>query len=343
MLVKDFDYHLPAELIARYPAPERDASRLLLLDRESRRIAEDTFRNLSGHLLPGDLLVMNDTRVMPARLFGTRDSGGKVEIFLVRRTEDAGERWTCLLRASKKFRDGQVVNLAGGMKATVCGRSGSESWLVEFSGDEPFAVWLEREGHMPLPPYLQREDDLDDRERYQTVFSRNPGAVAAPTAGLHFTRELLAELAAKGIRTAYLTLHTGLGTFQPVRAERVEDHRIHTEHYSIPDVTAEEIRAAKARGSRVIAVGTTTTRTLEYAAGSDGTVSAGSGEADIFIFPGYRFKVVDALITNFHLPESTLLMLVSAFAGHDFALSAYREAVRRGFRFYSYGDAMLIE
>jgi len=343
MLVKDFDYHLPAELIARYPSPERDASRLLLLKRDSAQIAEDTFRSLSAHLLPGDLLVMNDTRVMPARLFGTRDSGGKVEIFLVRRTEDAAERWSCLLRASKKFRDGQVIHLAGGMLATVCGRAGGESWLVEFAGPEPFDEWLEREGHMPLPPYLQREDDVGDRERYQTVFSRTPGAVAAPTAGLHFTRELLAELAAKGVRIAYLTLHTGLGTFQPVRVARVEDHRIHTEHYSIPEATAEEIRSARARGSRVIAVGTTTTRTLEYAADSDGTVSAGSGEADIYIYPGYRFKVVDALITNFHLPESTLLMLVSAFAGHEFALAAYREAVKRGFRFYSYGDAMLIE
>jgi S-adenosylmethionine:tRNA ribosyltransferase-isomerase len=343
MLVKDFDYRLPGELIARYPAPERDASRLLLLNRDSKLIAEDIFKNISAHLVPGDLLVMNDTRVMPARLFGTRDSGGKAEIFLVRRAEDAVERWSCLLRASKKFRDGQVVHLAGGMKATICGRAGDESWLVEFAGDEQFEEWLEREGHIPLPPYLQREDDAEDRERYQTVFSRTPGAVAAPTAGLHFTQELLAELEAKGIRIAYLTLHTGLGTFQPVRVERIEDHRIHTERYSIPDDTAKEIRSAKVRGSRVIAVGTTTTRTLEYAADSDGNVPAGTGEADIYIFPGYRFKVVDALITNFHLPESTLLMLVSAFAGHEYALAAYREAVSRGFRFYSYGDAMLIE
>ena len=342
MLVKDFDYHLPAELIARYPAPERDASRLLLLNRASEQIGEDLFRNISAYLAPGDLLVMNDTRVMPARLFGTRESGGKVEIFLVRRTEGPAERWSCLLRASKKFRDGQVLHLAGGMKATVCGRPGGEAWLVEFAGPEPFEVWLEREGHIPLPPYLQREDDAEDRERYQTVFSRTPGAVAAPTAGLHFTRELLAELEAEGIRIAYLTLHTGLGTFQPVRVERIEDHRIHTERYSIPEATAKEIRSAKARGNRVIAVGTTTTRTLEYAADSDGNVAAGSGEADIYIFPGYRFKVVDALITNFHLPESTLLMLVSAFAGHEYALAAYREAVSRGFRFYSYGDAMLI-
>ncbi len=343
MRVKEFDYHLPEELIARYPAPERDASRLLLLDRVSKRIAEDSFRNIAAHLASGDLLVMNDTRVMPARLFGRRDSGGKAEIFLVRRTEDAAERWVCLLRASKKFRAGQVVYLAGSMQATVCGSSGDESWLIEFAGSEPFDEWLEREGHIPLPPYLRREDEVADRDRYQTVFSRNPGAVAAPTAGLHFTRELLVELESKGVRLSYLTLHTGLGTFQPVRVEHIKDHRIHTERYFIPETTAEEICSAKLRGNRVIAVGTTTTRTLEYAADNDGNVTPGSGEADIYIVPGYRFKVVDALITNFHLPESTLLMLVSAFAGHEYILAAYREAVSRGFRFYSYGDAMLIE
>ena len=279
MLVKEFDYHLPAELIARYPSPERDSSRLLLLDRATKQVGEDLFRGLSAHLRPGDLLVMNDTRVMPARLFGARESGGKAEIFLLRRTEEPAERWSCLLRASKKFRDGQVVHLPGGMRATLCGRSAGESWLVEFAGAEPFAEWLEREGHIPLPPYLQREDGPADRERYQTVFSRTPGAVAAPTAGLHFTQDLLAELEAQGVRIAYLTLHTGLGTFQPVRVDRVVDHRIHTERYAIPDVTAEEIRSARARGSRVIAVGTTTTRTLEYAADSDGNVAAGSGEA----------------------------------------------------------------
>lgn len=342
MFVKDFDYDLPPELIARYPAPERDASRLMLLNRSAHTVYEDQFKNISAHLEPGDLLVMNDTRVMPARLFGTKDSGGKVEIFLVRRDPGISERWSCLLRASKKFREGQVILLADGMKATVCNRLESESWLIEFSGPEPFDIWLEREGHIPLPPYLQRPDDAHDRERYQTVYSKSPGAVAAPTAGLHFTRELLAELEVKGIKTAHLTLHTGLGTFQPVRVDRVEDHRIHTERFSIPVATAEAIRSTRARGGRVIAVGTTTTRTLEYAVDCDGNVVAGDGEANIFIYPGYRFKVVDALITNFHLPESTLLMLVSAFAGHDYIKDAYREAIRRGFRFYSYGDAMLI-
>ena len=342
MLVKDFAYDLPPELIASYPAPERDSSRLMLLNRASHDITEDHFKNITAHLEPGDLLVMNDTRVMPARLFGSKDSGGKVEIFLIRRDTGLEERWSCLLRASKKFREGQSILLAQDMRATVCSRLDAESWQIEFDGPEPFDVWLEREGHIPLPPYLQRADDVQDRERYQTVFSKTPGAVAAPTAGLHFTRELLAELEVKGIKTAYLSLHTGLGTFQPVRVEKVEDHRIHTERFSIPVSTADAIRSTKTRGGRVIAVGTTTTRTLEYAADSDGNVVAGDGEADIFIYPGYTFKVVNALITNFHLPESTLLMLVSAFAGSDYIQEAYREAIRRGFRFYSYGDAMLI-
>lgn len=342
MLVKDFDFHLPPELIANYPAPERDASRLMLLNRTSHGVTEDCFKNISAYLESGDLLVMNDTRVMPARLFGNKDTGGKVEIFLVRRETGFSEHWSCLLRASKKFREGQRILLTKGMSATVCSRLDDESWRIEFSGPESFDVWLEREGHIPLPPYLQRADDVNDRERYQTVFSKNPGAVAAPTAGLHFTQELLTELEAKGINLAYLTLHTGLGTFQPVRVEQVEDHKIHTERYSIPAATSEAIRSTKARGGRVIAVGTTTTRTLEYAADGNGNVKAGHGEAEIFIYPGYSFKVVNALITNFHLPESTLLMLVSAFAGSEYIQNAYREAIRRGFRFYSYGDAMLI-
>ena len=342
MLVKDFDFHLPPELIARHPAAERDAARLMLLDRRTGAIGEDRFRNIAAYLAPGDLLVMNDTRVIPARLFGRRETGGRVEIFLVRRSGDDPACWSCLLRASKRLHPGQTIDLAAGMKAIIRARLEDDSWQVEFSGPEPFDGWLEREGHIPLPPYLQREDDAQDRERYQTVYAQTPGAVAAPTAGLHFTRELLAELAGKGIETARLTLHTGLGTFLPVRVERVEDHRIHTERYVLPQATADAVHAAKARGNRIIAVGTTTARALEYAAGSDGTVRAGEGEADIFIYPGYRFKVVDSLVTNFHLPESTLLMLVSAFAGREQVAEAYGEAIRRGFRFYSYGDAMLI-
>ena len=342
MLVKDFDFHLPPELIARHPAIERDASRLMVLNRRTGGIGEDRFRNIASYLAPGDLLVMNDTRVIPARILGRRESGGKVEIFLLRRAGGNPECWSCLLRASKRFRPGQVIDLATGMKAMIRTRLDDDSWQVEFIGSEPFDSWLEREGRIPLPPYLQRDDDERDRERYQTVYAQTPGAVAAPTAGLHFTRELLTELEGKGVVVAHLTLHTGLGTFLPVRVERVQDHRIHTERYVLPRATADAILAAKDRGNRVVAVGTTTARTLEYAANGDGNVRAGNGDADIFIYPGHCFKVVDALVTNFHLPESTLLMLVSAFAGREYVAEAYREAVKRGFRFYSYGDAMLI-
>jgi S-adenosylmethionine:tRNA ribosyltransferase-isomerase len=342
MLVKDFTFHLPQDLIARYPQAERDGSRLLLLDRSAEALSEDTFNHLPKYLRPGDLLVMNDTRVIPARLFGCKPTGGRVEIFLLRRLNDDSECWECLLKSSKKFREGQEVLLESGMTAVVRSRSAAENWLVEFSGSEPFDVWLDREGHIPLPPYLQRNDCSDDRERYQTVVAREPGAVAAPTAGLHFTHDLLAQLKCNGVETAFVTLHTGLGTFQPVRAERVEDHQIHSERFVIPPETVAAISRTKAEGGRVVAVGTTSARTLEYSAQQNGHVVAGSGEADIFIYPGYRFKIVDALITNFHLPESTLLMLVSALAGQEFVLESYREAVSRGFRFYSYGDAMFI-
>lgn len=343
MYVKDFNYHLPQELIARYPASERDASRLMLLNRQSGDVGEDIFRNISSQFKSGDLLVMNDTRVIPARLFGNKDTGGKVEIFLLRREDCNSERWSCLMRSSKGIREGRVIHLAAGVTARICAKLNNESWQIEFSGTVDFCSWLEREGHIPLPPYLQRDDEVQDRERYQTVFAQNAGAVAAPTAGLHFTHSLLAELEANGVQITPLTLHTGLGTFQPMRVERVEDHQIHTEYYSIPAATADAIRTTKTRGGRVVAVGTTTARALEHAALGDGNVRAGDGEADIFIYPGYTFAVVDALVTNFHLPESTLLMLVSAFAGREFVLEAYREAVNRGFRFYSYGDAMFIQ
>lgn len=342
MLVKDFTFHLPQELIALHPPVKRDESRLMLLDRSSESVTEDAFCNIHNYLRSGDLLVMNDTRVIPARLFGRKTTGGNVEIFLLRRLSGDEEIWECLLKSSKKFREGQDILLDSGMAAVVRSRAESENWLIEFTGDEPFGTWLEREGHIPLPPYLQRDDCPQDRERYQTVVAREPGAVAAPTAGLHFTHELLDRLASGGVETAFLTLHTGLGTFQPVRAIHVEDHQIHTERYMIPPATAEAVARTKATGGRIIAVGTTSARTLEYSAQQYGKVVAGSGEADIYIYPGYSFNVVDALITNFHLPESTLLMLVSAFAGQKFVLEAYREAVSRKFRFFSYGDAMLI-
>jgi S-adenosylmethionine:tRNA ribosyltransferase-isomerase len=342
MLVKDFTFDLPSELIARHPPEKRDGSRLLLLNRSSAAVSEDTFSNLQEYLRPGDLLVLNDTRVIPARLFGEKQTGGRVELFLLQRLSGSDECWECLVKSAKRFREGQEILLPSGMKATVLCRSASGNCRVRFFGDEPFSLWLEREGHVPLPPYLQRDDRLEDRERYQTVVAREPGAVAAPTAGLHFTRELLNRLAVHGVETAFITLHTGLGTFQPVRVEHVEDHQIHTERFVIPPETAEAVDRTKTAGGRVIAVGTTSARTLEYSAQQQGKVAAGSGEADIFIYPGYRFTVIDALITNFHLPESTLLMLVSAFAGREFVLEAYRHAVSRQFRFYSYGDVMLI-
>ncbi len=342
MLVKDFDYHLPSELIARYPLERRDASRLMLVDRNQQALAEATFGQITASLKPGDLLVMNDTRVIPARLFGHKESGGKMEIFLLRRLESAGERWECLLKGAKRCHDGQKILLEGAMTAVVHCRLESGDWLVDFVGEEPFSCWLEREGHIPLPPYLQRHDCLADRERYQTVVAREPGAVAAPTAGLHFTGELLERLKSAGIDTAFLTLHTGLGTFQPIRTTHVEEHLIHTERFTIPPETAAAVKRTKEAGGRVVAVGTTSARTLEYVAREQGSVVSGSGEATIYIYPGFRFKVVDALITNFHLPESTLMMLVSAFAGREFILEAYREAVSRQFRFYSYGDAMFI-
>jgi S-adenosylmethionine:tRNA ribosyltransferase-isomerase len=342
MLVTDFTFLLPQELIARHPPEKRDGSRLLLLDRSTESISEDTFCNLPEYLKPGDLLVLNDTRVIPARLFGKKQTGGRVELFLLQRMNGCDEQWECLVKSAKRFQEGQEILLESGMSATVLSRSVTGNWLIRFSGSEQFSVWLEREGHMPLPPYLQRDDCSEDRDRYQTVVAREPGAVAAPTAGLHFTHELLDSLARHGVETAFLTLHTGLGTFQPVRVEHVEDHQIHTERYVIPPETAEAVARTKSSGGRVIAVGTTSARTLEYSAQQHGHVTAGGGEADIFIYPGYRFKVIDALITNFHLPESTLLMLVAAFAGKEFVLETYREAVCRKFRFYSYGDAMFI-
>ena len=341
MLVSDFRFALPDELIARYPAVRRDASRLMVLERQGHEISETGFDRIADWLRPGDLLVVNDTRVIPARLFGVKPTGGRVEIFLVERF-GGGEHWRCLLRSSKTCQPGQLIKLPDDVTAEVLKRLGDQEWLLGFSGSDDFDAWLERVGQMPIPPYLGRQSEELDRERYQTVYAGMPGAVAAPTAGLHFTPQLLEQLNLNGIELAKLTLHVGLGTFQPVRVERVQDHVIHRERYQLTAETAAAVAAAKRRGGRVIAVGTTACRTLEYAARADGTLQPGTGEADIFIYPGYGFKVVDALLTNFHLPESTLLMLVAAFAGQEFVLRAYDEAVRRAFRFYSYGDAMLI-
>lgn len=343
MLVKEFDYTLPDELIARFPAAVRDSSRLMVLSRSQQTITESVVTELPDYIEAGDVVVLNDTRVIPARLLGTKESGGKVEIFLLRRDDNhEAEQWLCLLKASKRFRAGQQVWLPAGMTATLINNMDEAGWLIRFEGAEPFDCWLEREGHIPLPPYLGRSDQQLDKERYQTVFAHNPGAVAAPTAGLHLTQELLDAIRQRGAEVVTLTLHTGLGTFLPVRVEKVVDHRIHVERYQISEATARAVNSAKSRGKRVIAIGTTTARTLEYASDSNGLLMAGNGEADIFIYPGYRFKIVDALLTNFHLPESTLLMLVSALAGREWIMQAYQRAIFSRYRFYSYGDAMLI-
>ncbi len=342
MRFRDFDYDLPQELIAQTPVERRDASRLMILDRKAGTIEETEFSRITELFSPGDLLVVNDTRVLPARLFGEKESGGRVEVFLLRRMTGQDEVWSCLLRSSKKPRAGSFLTFPAGMTAQVLERCNDETWLVSFSPREGFNQWLEEQGRMPLPPYIRRAADVEDESRYQTVFARNSGAVAAPTAGLHFTEQLLQEVQSCGVEIAHLTLHVGLGTFLPVRVEEVSEHRMHREFYTISPETVEAITARKAGPGRVIALGTTTTRALEHAAESDGIVRAGDGEADIFIHSDYRFKVIDALITNFHLPCSTLLLLVSAFAGKEFLFHAYSEAIRKKFRFFSYGDAMFI-
>jgi S-adenosylmethionine:tRNA ribosyltransferase-isomerase len=339
MRLSDFDYSLPSGLIALEPANVRDAARVMTLDRHSGATGESVISQLPEMLFPGDLLVLNDTRVLPARLFGQKESGGKVEIFLVRKVDHEGETWETLLRASKPFRSGTRILLPENVVATVISAGEGESRIVSFSGTPDFFGWLDRFGKIPLPPYIRRLPEDADRERYQTVFARERGAVAAPTAGLHFTGELLDIIRQRGVAT--LTLHVGLGTFMPVRSDNPREHRMHKEQYSLPEATVASIARCRASGGRVVAVGTTVARTLEYSA-VNGMPVAGSGEADIFIYPGYEFQVVDAMITNFHLPKSTLLMLVSAFAGLENTLAAYQEAVKKNFRFYSYGDAMFI-
>jgi S-adenosylmethionine:tRNA ribosyltransferase-isomerase len=342
MLLKDFDYFLPPELIAQQPSHERDASRLMTVERRSGTLGEIGFAEVAGLFSYGDLLVLNDTRVIPARLAGMKESGGRAELFLVRKLMEPCEVWQCLVRSSKSPRPGTVIQLAGDMAASVVKRGEGDTWIVSFSPEEGFEEWLDSTGSMPLPPYIKRAAVENDRERYQTVFAREKGAVAAPTAGLHFTGELLHAIKDRGVEIATLTLHVGLGTFLPIRVDDPCQHRMHREFYRIPEDTAVAVNRRKRCGGRVVAVGTTTTRALEQAAMGESELRAGEGEADIFIYPGYAFKVVDAMITNFHLPRSTLLMLVSAFAGRELLLRAYAEAVKNRFRFYSYGDAMFI-
>jgi S-adenosylmethionine:tRNA ribosyltransferase-isomerase len=343
--VADFDYELPPERIAQEPAAERDGSKLFTLDRATGEIGHRGFVELPDLARPGDLFVFNDTRVLRARLEGRKETGGRVELLLLEPEGDDRDTWRCLVRASKPVRAGTRIGLAGGAAVEVLGRE-DDAWTVRIHAEGGTDAVLEREGRTPLPPYIKRRRDDPrerlDRERYQTVFARSPGAVAAPTAGLHFTPRVLAALAAREVRTTCLTLHTGEGTFLPVRAERVEENRMHAERFEISERAAESVRAARLRGGRVVAVGTTVVRALEANATEGGSVRAGSGRCDLFIRPGHRFRVTDALVTNFHLPRSTLLMLVSAFGGTERVLAAYREAVRTGYRFYSYGDVMWI-
>ncbi len=336
MRVADFSFVLPDPLIARYPLPERRASRLLVLDGESGALQHRQFADILTCLHPGDLMVFNDTRVIPARLFGHKDSGGRVEILVERLLDSC--RALVHIRSSKSPRPGCGIVLEGGGAARMLARQGN---LFELAFEEEVLPLLERIGHMPLPPYLDRPDEQADRERYQTVYARHAGAVAAPTAGLHFDQALLGALQDRGVATAFVTLHVGAGTFQPVRTERLEDHQMHREWLQVGPEVVEAVAACRRQGGRVIAVGTTSVRSLESAARS-GTLQPFSGETDIFLYPGRSFHVVDALITNFHLPESTLLMLVSAFAGYPETMAAYAEAIRCGYRFFSYGDAMFV-
>lgn len=337
MNTSDFDYELPPGLIAQHPLPERSASRLLCLDRAGGSITHRQFSDLPDLLRTGDLLVFNNTRVIPARLFARKATGGRAEILVERLLSD--RRCVAQLRVSKKPAAGSELLLDNGVRLRVVGREGGFFELELTAGS--LAGLLNEVGHMPLPPYIERADEPLDRERYQTVYAREPGAVAAPTAGLHFDRDLLARIAAMGVASAEVTLHVGAGTFQPVRVARIEDHVMHAEAIDVPAAVCAAVREARTRGGRVVAVGTTAVRSLETAA-RDGSLRPFTGDSRLFIYPGFEFRVVDALITNFHLPQSTLLMLVSAFAGRERVLAAYREAVGEHYRFFSYGDAMLI-
>ena len=339
MKTHDFWYDLPEELIAQTPLTKRDSSRLCVLDKETGKVSHKHFYDILDYLRPGDCLVMNDSRVLPARLLGHRPTGGAVEVLLLRDLGD--KKWECLCKPGRKMQVGCGVIFGNGeLTATVTAVKEDGNRIVEFHYDGIFLEVLERLGKMPLPPYIKEE--LQDQERYQTVYSREVGSAAAPTAGLHFTEELLERAGEKGIKTAFITLHVGLGTFRPVKAEEISEHHMHSELCMISRETAEMINSTKKNGGKVICVGTTSCRTLESLVQEDGSFCEASKWTDIFIFPGYRFKAMDGLITNFHLPESTLVMLVSAFAGRENVLNAYHEAVKERYRFFSFGDAMLI-
>lgn len=341
MKVSDFDFDLPEELIAQHPLEKRDASRLMILDKNTGSIEHKSFHDVVEYLNEGDTLVLNNTRVMPARLIGEKEeTGGKIEFLLLKRIE--GDKWECLAKPGKRAKIGQTFTFGEGkLKCKVVDIIEEGNRIIEFSYDGIFEQVLDELGEMPLPPYITEK--LEDKERYQTVYSKEKGSAAAPTAGLHFTNELLKNIKAKGVNIAYLTLHVGLGTFRPVKVEDINEHIMHSEFYHLDKENADLINETKKRGNKVIAVGTTSTRTLETIGDENGFVREQSGWTDIFIYPGYKYKVIDELITNFHLPESTLIMLVSALAGKGNVMNAYNTAVKEKYRFFSFGDSMLIK
>ena len=340
MMVSDFDYFLPEELIAQKPLADRPSSRLLVLNKETGKITHGSFRDVLNYLNEGDCLVLNDTKVLPARLYGTNKTGAAIEFLLLQQL--TGDVWEIIVRPGKKCTVGKEIFFGDGkLTGEILEVKENGNRIVRFSYDGIFNEILDELGEMPLPPYIHEK--LADRNRYQTVYARNEGSAAAPTAGLHFNEDFLEEVRKKGVRTAFVTLHVGLGTFRPVKVEKLSDHVMHKENYIVTKETADIINETKRSGKKVICVGTTSTRVLESIADENGYVSAGSGETGIFIYPGYKFRCLDALITNFHLPKSTLIMLVSALAGRENVLSAYNEAVKEKYRFFSFGDAMLIK
>ncbi|MFB6468014.1 tRNA preQ1(34) S-adenosylmethionine ribosyltransferase-isomerase QueA [Cytobacillus sp. Hz8] len=341
MKVDLFDFHLPEELIAQVPLADRTSSRLMVLDKENGNIRHDIFKNITSYLKKGDCLVLNDTRVLPARLFGEKkDTGAKIEVLLLKQTE--GDTWETLVKPAKRVKEGTEILFGDGLLKAICvGTSDHGGRLFSFRYEGIFYEVLDQLGEMPLPPYIKEQ--LDDQERYQTVYAKERGSAAAPTAGLHFTEELLEEIKSLGVHLAFITLHVGLGTFRPVSVDDVDEHEMHSEFYQVSEETARLLNEVRANGGRIITVGTTSTRTLETIASKyDGKFVAGSGWTSIFIFPGYEFKAIDGMITNFHLPKSTLIMLVSALAGREHVLKAYETAVKERYRFFSFGDAMLL-
>lgn len=340
MKVEDFDFNLPEELIAQTPLKERAESRMMVLDKQTGTLTHETFKNVVNYLKPGDLLILNDTKVLPARLHGVKEeTGANIEVLLLK--QDEKDVWETLVKPAKRIKEGSVISFGNGRLKAVCtGEKEQGGRMLRFEYDGIFYEVLDELGEMPLPPYIKEQ--LDEKDRYQTVYAKERGSAAAPTAGLHFTEPLLAQLKEHGVRIEFITLHVGLGTFRPVSVDSIEDHDMHAEYYTISKQTEEAIRETKKQGGRVIAVGTTSVRTLETAARDHGVVRESSGWTDIFIYPGFEFKAIDGMITNFHLPKSTLIMLISALAGQSHVMTAYAEAVKERYRFFSFGDAMLI-